>query len=206
MPVTAQSIVDKAQIILQDTTAIRWAEAELLGWLNDGQREIATLRPDSTNVQTTLTTVAGAKQTLPTNATALVEVLRTVGGAAIRKEALELMDTQRPGWYSDAAAAAKHFMYDPRTPRVFHIWPPSAGGAPVEVKYQSVPVDVTLAQAISLGDEFVNALLDYVLFRAYQKDADFSPNDARVIGARQSFENTLGLKAAADAAAAPGGA
>lgn len=203
MPITAQSIIDKAQVILQDESAIRWTEAELLGWLNDGQREIAQARPDASTVDTTMATVAGARQALPSGGTALVDVLRTVGGNAVRKVDRELMDAHRPGWHSETAGAAKHFMYDPRTPRLFWLYPPSAGGATLEIKYQAMPTDAVLAGAIAIDDAFSNALLDYVLFRAYCKDADDTANASRAAAARASFENTLGLKAAADAAAKP---
>lgn len=41
----AKTIIDKASVILSDITATRWTTAELLGWLNDGQRELVTLAP-----------------------------------------------------------------------------------------------------------------------------------------------------------------
>ena len=201
--ITAQRIVDDAQTILQDTTAVRWSEAELLGWLNAGQREIATLRPDATTVTTTHSTVAGTRQTLPAAATALVDVIRTSGGAAIRKVPHELLDALRPGWHADTSGAAKNYTYDPRTPKVFYVYPPSAGGVALELKYQTTATDcASLASTITIDDAFANPLLDYVLFRAYAKDNEMG-GETRAAAARASFENSLGLKAAADAAAAP---
>ena len=47
--ITAQSIVDRARHILQDTTSggTRWLDPELLKWLNDAQREIVLLKPNA---------------------------------------------------------------------------------------------------------------------------------------------------------------
>jgi hypothetical protein len=203
--ITAQSIIDKAQIILQDTTGIRWPEeTELLGWLNDGQREVAILRPDASTVTANMTTVAGTKQSLPAAGTALVNVMRTVGGNAIRKVPQEILDAQRPGWHAESSGAAKHYTYDPRTPRIFYVYPPSAGSVQLEIKYQAAPADVaTIGGTITIDDVYANALIDYILFRAYSKDAEYTANDGRAMAARKSFENTLGLKAVADASAQP---
>lgn len=203
--ITAQSIVDKAQIVLQDTTAIRWPEDELLGWLNDGQREVAVLRPDSSTVTATLTLVAGTRQTLPAAATALVDIPRNTSGAAVRKVPREILDAQRPGWHTETQVSAiKHFCYDPRTPREFYVYPPAQSGAQVEGKYQAPPAAVgSIGGTITIDDVYANALLDYILFRAYSKDAEYAANDERAVKARSSFENTMGLKAQADAAAVP---
>ena len=40
-------LIDRAETVLQDTTNTRWAQAELLGYLNDAQREIVMQRPDA---------------------------------------------------------------------------------------------------------------------------------------------------------------
>lgn len=202
--ITAQTIVSQAQTILQDPTATRWSEPELLGWLNAGQREIAALRPDSTTVTTTMSTTAGSRQTVPSSYIGLVDVIRTVGGSAVRKVPRELLDAQRPGWHSDSSGTAKNYTYDPRTPKVFYVYPPSAGGQTLEIKAQATATDcANLAAAITVDDTFANALVDYVVFRAYAKDNEMAGNEGRAAAARASFENSLGLKAAADAAAAP---
>ena len=48
MTVTVQSVIDRVQTTLQDTTGIRWPVTdELVLWVNDAQREIALLKPDA---------------------------------------------------------------------------------------------------------------------------------------------------------------
>jgi hypothetical protein len=63
--ITAQSLIDKASTILQDAGAVRWTAAELLGWLNEGQRFIYHLRKDSSAKVTTMALAAGTRQTVP---------------------------------------------------------------------------------------------------------------------------------------------
>ena len=44
MAVTVQSVIDKVQLVLQDTSGIRWTSGELVDWINDAQREIVFVK------------------------------------------------------------------------------------------------------------------------------------------------------------------
>ena len=50
MAITAQSLIRRVVETLQDNTSIRWPVAELVRYLNDGQREVAIYRPDAVRV------------------------------------------------------------------------------------------------------------------------------------------------------------
>lgn len=76
MAITAQSIVRRVIETLQDNTSIRWPVAELVRYLNDGQREVVLYRPDSMVTNAAVTCVAGTKQALPANGAKLIEVVR----------------------------------------------------------------------------------------------------------------------------------
>ena len=45
---TGANLLSRVESILQDTSNVRWTEAELLNYVNDGQREIANLAPSAT--------------------------------------------------------------------------------------------------------------------------------------------------------------
>ena len=63
MSVSVQSVIDRVQVTLQDTTGVRWPVAnELVLWVNDAQREIALFKPDASAQNETITLVAGTKQ------------------------------------------------------------------------------------------------------------------------------------------------
>ena len=72
-------ILDRASIILQDNTNVRFPNAELLKFFNDAQREVVLHRPDAKMVNTTLDLATGSKQTLPSSALRLIDVVRNVG-------------------------------------------------------------------------------------------------------------------------------
>lgn len=203
MATTAQAVIDSAQIVLVDETAVHWPETELLGWLNEGVQVIGTLRPDATNVVGNITLAAGTKQALPTGAKALLDIPRNVGGRAVRQTRMALLDAQRPTWHTDTAGPTRNYAYDPRTPRTFYVYPPAEAGAQVEIKYQAATAPVTAGQNVPLGDEFVPALLDYVLYRAFSKDAEYNGTGARAAAHRQAFDAAVGAKTAVDAAVSP---
>ena len=83
MAVTVQSVIDRVQTVLQDTTGIRWKVTdELVLWVNDAQREIALLKPDATATNETVTLATGTKQTIPTAGNRLLKVVRNMSAAS----------------------------------------------------------------------------------------------------------------------------
>ena len=212
------AIVNRATALLQDATNVRWPEAELVNWLNDGQREIVLIRPDAsvTNAPMILT-ANSTRQTLPAAGIRLLDVVRNMGidgltpGNVVRLVTREVLDAQIPTWHVDAGQAAiKHFCNDPRDPKHFYVYPrPHATTVvQVEVLYSSAPADcalpsVTPTAVITLDDVYGNALLDYVLYRAYIKDAEYAANVQRAEGHYGSFAASLGIKLKTDMATAP---
>lgn len=201
---TAGSVITDAQLVLQDTTGTRWDDVdELLHWFNDGQREVAAIRPDACTVTAAFSCSAGTRQTLPSNATSLIDVVRNASGNAVRKAPREIMDALRPDWHLDDQAATKHFMYDPRLPHEFYVWPPAVASASLTIRYQAAPTDAAaLVDVMSVDDVYKPALVSYVVWRALNKESDETQTDARA-SFRAHFDQFMGLKTQADAAAAP---
>lgn len=209
---TAQSIIDKAATILQDATNVRWTSNELLGWLNDGQRQIALMRPDASVTTGNVTLVSGTKQSLPAGGLRLLDVVRNMGvggataGDAVRLVDREILDTQVPGWhYTTASTTIKHFIFDGRNPKVFYVYPPATGTSPtVEAIYSVSPSDVAAAgNTITLDDIYQNPLLDWVLYRAFSKDAEYAANEELAKKHVSAFMAALGAKTEVDIATSP---
>jgi len=79
-------------------------------------------------------------------------------------------------------------------PKVFYVYPP-AQSATTELVYSSVPMPhADSTGTIKLDDRYAPAILDYMLYRAYQKDADYAANDQRSQTAYQTFLNSLGVQ------------
>lgn len=204
--ITAQTLVDRAEKIIQDETNVRWTSTELLGWLNDGQREIVIHRPDAytKSIPHTLT-VSETKQTIPTDGNRVIDVVRNLGGTkpAIRQIKREILDDQIPDWHSAGAnAIVQHFCYDDRDPTRFYVYPvqPASSPGSVELVYSAAPPDVAIGAAILIPDTLSNALIDYILYRAYQKDVEYAGNDKRKEEAWLAFSRSLASNVQANAA------
>lgn len=213
MSIPAQSIIRRVVETLQDNTSVRWPVSELVRYLNDGQREIVMYRPDAMVTNASVELVAGSKQALPSNGTKLIEVVRNSGGTqrSVRMVNREILDAQSPGWHNiSGSTEILHFMYDPRDPRVFYVYPPAfegdeeTPGASLDIVYAALPTDVAepaagatfsaVAGNISVPDIYGNVLQDYILYRAYTKDSEYAGNAARAQAHYAGFANALGVE------------
>ena len=201
----AQNILDRATLILQDESNVRWTRTELLKWLNDAQREIVLQRPDSLAVNDAVTLVAGTKQSIPATAIQLLDVVRNVNGRAIRLVDRKIMDAQQPDWHTQTQSSTiKHFMFDLRDPKHFYVYPPAVVGTQVEAVYSTDPTDcASESSAIALNDIYANAMVDYVLYRSYLKDADYAGNAQRASAHYTTFLQSIGAKTQVDATINP---
>jgi len=201
--ITASVIIAKVRIILQDPDAVRWDAAELLGWVNDGQREIVLLKPDASTISATktLTDVNETRHSIPADGISLVEITRNTVGTkrSIRLIDREILDAQNPEWHDDGSTSeVKYYMFDPRNPREFLVFPPNDGNGSIEIIYSKAPTDVEYEAVIQIDDIYANALADYVLYKAYSKDAEYAANGQRAAAAYSSFAQSLGLKIQAE--------
>jgi len=218
MSVTVQSVVDRVQAVLQDTTGVRWpVTGELVLWINDAQREIALLKPDASAVNTTVTLATGTKQEIPSAGNRLLKVVRNMsaasggtGARAIRLVDLAVLDSQSPNWHDpsvsgDAAHTnvVKHYSYEESNPRNFYVYPGVSGNAYVELVYSANPATVALSDNLSVPDIFANAVMNYVLYMAYMKDAEFAGNQQRAGSHYQLFTASVTGKGQIDAITNP---
>lgn len=215
-------LISRAQTLLKDTTAVRWAAVELQNYLNDGYREIVNLRPDSNAQIGTFTCAAGYRQSITStfaNAHSLLDIFSNKATTSNKKHvslvSRKAMDDQRPGWYTEQSSVSiEKYMFDPRTPKQFLVYPPATTSAQLEVMYAILPTPHTLteqqlmntatAEVIKLDDVYANALLDYILYRAYSKDAEQAGNAARAVAHYQAMATSLGVKTQSDQTSQPG--
>lgn len=209
--ITAQSIIDKASTLLLDTSNVRWSRAELLGWLNDGQRQIVTMAPSATNKVATMKLVAGTRQNIPSDGWTLLNVIRYMGtdgtrpGRAVRVTSQQLLDSYNPNWHSSTPSVVpQSYVFDQQDMTAFYVYPPNTGNGYVQLNYSPEPADLTSeSQPIVVRDIFQTALLDYILYRACSKDAEYAPGLQLAAGYLQTFNLAMGVKQDAEVKNSP---
>lgn len=148
----------------------------------------------------------------------LLDVIRNMGpngstpGDAIPQPVdRRILDTQRANWHTVSGTKVNQITYDPRTPRHFYVQPavPVSPAMWVEIAYIAQPALIpntgtpgaelylnsgSSTTTISIGDEHVDDLVNYVCARAYMKNADFAVNDGRAAGFSGLFTSSLNAK------------
>ncbi|HHP0467301.1 TPA: DUF6682 family protein [Vibrio harveyi] len=211
-------VIKQVQILLQDESAVRWSRDELLSYLLDAQLAIVNRRPDANMKTTHITTNEGTHQELPTDGIRLMRVVRNVSGRAVREIPMQLLDDQIPDWHRTPVAPlvpssfVELYCYDVTNPRVFYTYPYVAANVELEIIYSFVPnMTVVIPDAtwdsdsttISVEDSYKNAIIDWILYRAYSKDADYSANSSRAQLHMQAFNLAVQSKTQADVAITP---
>ena len=150
--------------------------------------------------------------------TQLLDVIRSMGadgltpGKVVRVVQREILDSQVPGWHQILGTEVRQFTYDPSTPHYFYVTPGVSGTQWVEIAYTAQPTkipntgtpgseiykyDGTNTTKLSVGDEHLEDVVNYVVARAYMKNAQFAGNDAKAAQFAGLFTGSLNAKVAA---------
>jgi len=219
-------VIRRVEDVLQDSN-IRWPRTELQNWMNESYLAITLARPDANAKSGTFTCSAGTRQVL-TKATAdggypsalrLLDVTRNMASTSsyrvIRLVSRSVLDDQRPGWHAETGTVnIQHFTFDPRQPKEFFVYPPATELAEVEVVYTDSPGSHTLSESdldpegsntevIKLDDIYTSPIIDWILYRAYSKDAEYGANEQRAQASYAAFNAAISTKNQVDAAVAP---
>lgn len=204
--ITSNEILLRANRLLNDVSFVRWPKDELLDYLNDAQRAIVLRRPDAfTSDVDDYPCVAGTKQSLPSDALRLIDITRNSSGRAIRGPFdRKVLDDNYPMWYAGKTAVeAELFIYDERNPKTFYLYPGVVINTELTLVYSKAPPAITMVandaeQLISLDDIYVNAIIEWVMYRCYMKDAEYAANPNKSMMHQNAFKTQLGEKSQAD--------
>ena len=215
MAVTVADVIGNAKTILQETGAgVRWIDDELGGWLNEFYQAAVGLKPDVSTVNEEVALVSGTKQSIPTVGLRLIDVIRNTSGSmtGISVTTRKSLDTVRRAWHSDPASSCiEQYVFDDLDPATFYVYPPAEAGATVEVLYSTVPTPHDLSTTFAaysledfkLNDAHAPAATDYILYRAFSKDAETPANLNRSRMHYQNYAQQLTGKRQADQAYSP---
>lgn len=217
---TVGTIINNAKLVLQEVTAAgtRWANEELIRWLNESYQAVVQLKPESASVNESLDLIEGTKQTIPSNGLRLLDVVRNTAASSsklgIMVTTRRALDTTRRSWHADESSVdIEQFVFDEQDPRHFYVYPPAAVGARVEIIYSAVPqphtvgpLDNIKGEEIRLPDSYAPVITDYILYRAYSKDAAHAANLNRAQMHMQAYLVALGQKIDIDRITSPNAA
>ena len=153
----------------------------------------------------------GSTPTSPVRGILLLDVVRNMGangltpGLPIRVIPREILDNTLPAWHSTEATSIEHFTFDPRLPEYFYVSNavPAATAVWVEVAYAANPDEIPYPGVTSyaadgsnpllmaLEDKYVDDLVNYVVARAYMKDAEVAGNVANAQLYTQMFTASI---------------
>lgn len=177
-------IVTRVRLVANDNgTVLRAADADFALFLTDGIQYIGAKRPDAICASATVTLAAGSRQSLSSFSPAgqrLLEVYRSNGSRAVRCVDRNELDSQNPSWHADTASATIYnYCYDDRDPTTFWVYPPATAGATLDLLYAKALTALTagtLNTTLALSDQFIDPLVNYVLSRYYDRDAEDDAN------------------------------
>jgi hypothetical protein len=173
MAIQAQTIISRASKTLSDPNAVAWSNAELLDYLNAGQRAVCHVNRDAYTKVDNVTLTAGVIQTLPADGLVIVRALYNVGsGRAIRHVGFDALNTSLSTWASSTQATdVLEYAADSREWKTFFVNPPNNGTGIIKMMYGAIPPVLTSqTQNIALPDTYDTALWAYVCAMAYAKN------------------------------------
>lgn len=206
--ITSNEILMRVNKLLNDPGYTRWTKDELLNYLNDAQRAIVLRRPDSYTVDIDdFACVKGVKQALPADALKLIDIPRNAMGKAIRGPYnRQVLDDNYDEWYAgNTAQKVELYIYDERNPKTFYVYPGVVAGVELTLVYSKAPPAIGVAEndsgeVIALDDVYVNAIIEWILYRSYMKDAEYAANPNKSQMHMNAFKSQLGEKSQADVA------
>ncbi len=219
--IKAIDVIKRVEDVIQDSN-IRWPRLELQNWINESYLQIVLLRPDANSKTGTFTCAVGTRQVLTTGfstALRLIDIVRNLATSSKKKVVRlinrSVLDDQRPSWHGETGTVdVQNFTFDPRQPKEFFVYPPATTAAQIEVVYADTPGAHALSESdlnpagsntevIKLDDIYLSAIIDWVLYRAFSKDAEHAANAARAGAHHQAFISGISDKTQSDVASAP---
>lgn len=143
----------------------------------------------------------------------------TTPGAAIRVVDRDTIDASDPLWHTRTGTTIKAVVLDPQTPLFYYVYPgvPSSPEVWIEQAYNAMPLPIpntatvdangthasgaysnaqSSTQTITISDEHVDDLANYVLARCFMKDSKYA-DPAKAIAHTNLFLGSLNAKVTA---------
>lgn len=214
-----QSVITEVRRIIHDESApFRWSDAELIDYVNAGDRQTVSLLPEANTIETIEDTLTSrvARQSLPAGGIKFIKVARnyadggTTPQGVVRFVEKDALDTYEPTWEyvsikTDGANYFEHFCHDDREPAVYYLYPaPAADNKRVAVVYSAIPaLMAAVGDTLPLDDKYINPLVQYTIYRALTKESRETLPDAFRQDLWQNYLVSLGIQEQAQEKVSP---
>jgi hypothetical protein len=193
---TAADLIDLATGLLEDPGNDVWGRTELLGYLNDGLKYLASKRPAEFVASEVVELAEGSKQSLPAGSIAVVRPIcnmdgtGTVRGRSIRFVDLNLLDASSPTWRTTSPGETRQLALSPDPRSEFWVSPPADAGSKIELMVERDPVVHTQGTTLEVDAKWHPALINYMVSRALSKDSEYA-QDGKAAAFLQVFMNQV---------------
>ena len=172
---TVREIVNRTSLQLVDPAQAEWRFEEIVDWINEAVASIYSAAP-ALSMRTTQLTVTPGRNELPVQYTSLVTVdaIKTPTGV---KHGLRLLDWGTldafdPNWRSVTGEPTGYLVRE-QDPRAFWLYPQPPASTVADVTAIAEPAKVVdPADVLPVPEQYVPAVTDFVLSRAYLKNGD----------------------------------
>lgn len=192
MALTIENILtSRVRVLLRDIDdgGIQWLDPELLEWANEACAEVARIRPEASSQTVDVALTAGARQSIPSGATLLLEGICNVNVSTgtemrvVRRVDREDLDKENLDWMTEAkVGTVKRYVQSKTDPRSFYVYPPHDGNTMTGLRLvvSTAPTRVTaMSDSFPLPDIYAAPVANYVLFRAFGKQIESQESQAR---------------------------
>jgi len=210
MPTTTLGhCIDMAERKILDESNDEYSEQNLLDLYHLAIKEIINLVPRSHTDSRTWQLSPSTRQVCPADGVEIVDVIMNMGangatpGPAIRETTLDVMRALLPGWEAVTPAdVIEHWFRIPESKVEFMIYPRSTGNNQALSRITTIPAqvlwdsngDFKLA-IIPIDDTFSSAIINGMVYIAYDDDSDTPGNSPRSQMFYNRFLQDLGLRA-----------
>lgn len=190
---TAQTLIDEARVVLKETTATFWTDTQLLGFLNQGMKDIADTTYCMQTTETFDVSSGTTRYTITTDYAIVRGVLYVKSGSTSYQKALERKDLFDMEFGMGRVEYTGEPAYWDEWNATVYIWPPADSDhtGTAHVFLADRPSTITLTGGINIPAVYERALLNYIIFRALLRDNKW--DKAQLFG--QLYYTAIGVKA-----------
>lgn len=186
---------------------LRWSEAELQEYVNDGIAQVAMLKPDAFSKSIDVPLKAGYLQELPKEMTQLIDVLGSKNesgcmSAKPLKNDKNLFDVSRNYFSfcnkgkSRGNYEVKGYSVDPNNPHTIFVNPPVPAGEEASLTVYGVVLPD--GDSPDIPKKYHNAVIEWALYRAFGKDLESAADNQLSQQHLQHFYSILQLSQQAE--------